>query len=214
MNKYLFLLASSLILYSDNTLIKKIPFAILHRCSNFNQISVRIIEKEYERCKVLSEQLPEAEIIHEGKDRHGDDLMYLQQGDEFLRFGYQRIFPFYGEWSAQHFTGKDGVICLPDQETVGVILALGDLGDVRGAELELHASPDRTQPRTLHWTVEGERENDRAFRFVLPERTDEETMLAERLRQDACPEAYYDWTLRLYDGDGGLLRTLTGPAKG
>ena len=27
-------------------------------------ISVRIIEKEYERCKVLSEQLPEAEIIH------------------------------------------------------------------------------------------------------------------------------------------------------
>ena len=158
--------------------------------------------------------LPEAEIIHEGKDRHGDDLMYLQQGDEFLRFGYQRIFPFYGEWSAQHFTGKDGVICLPDQETVGVILALGDLGDVRGAELELHASPDRTQPRTLHWTVEGERENDRAFRFVLPERTDEETMLAERLRQDACPEAYYDWTLRLYDGDGGLLRTLTGPAKG
>ena len=158
--------------------------------------------------------LPEAEIIYEGKDRHGDDLMYLQQGDEFLRFGYQRIFPFYGEWSAQHFTGKDGVICLPDQETVGVILALGDLGDVRGAELELHASPDRTQPRTLHWTVEGERENDRAFRFVLPERTDEETMLAERLRQDACPEAYYDWTLRLYDGDGGLLRTLTGPAKG
>ena len=158
--------------------------------------------------------LPEAEIIHEGKDRHGDDLMYLQQGDEFLRFGYQRIFPFYGEWSAQHFTGKDGVICLPDQETVGVILALGDLGDVRGAELELHASPDRTQPRTLHWTVEGERENDRAFRFVLPERTDEETILAERLRQDACPEAYYDWTLRLYDGDGGLLRTLTGPAKG
>lgn len=158
--------------------------------------------------------LPEAEIIHEGKDRHGDDLMYLQQGDEFLRFGYQRIFPFYGEWSAQHFTGKDGVICLPDQETVGVMLALGDLGDVRGAELELHASPDRTQPRTLHWTVEGERENDRAFRFVLPERTDEETMLAERLRQDACPEAYYDWTLRLHDGDGGLLRTLTGPAKG
>ena len=158
--------------------------------------------------------LPEAEIIHEGKDRHGDDLMYLQQGDEFLRFGYQRIFPFYGEGSAQHFTGKDGVICLPDQETVGVILALGDLGDVRGAELELHASPDRTQPRTLHWTVEGERENDRAFRFVLPERTDEETILAERLRQDACPEAYYDWTLRLYDGDGGLLRTLTGPAKG
>lgn len=158
--------------------------------------------------------LPEAEIIHEGKDRHGDDLMYLQQGDEFLRFGYQRIFPFYGEWSAQHFTGKDGVICLPDQETVGVILALGDLGDVRGAELELHASPDRTQPRTLHWTVEGEREADRVFRFVLPERTDEETMLAERLRQDACPEAYYDWTLRLYDGDGGLLRTLTGPAKG
>lgn len=158
--------------------------------------------------------LPEAEIIHEGKDRHGDDLMYLQQGDEFLRFGYQRIFPFYGEWSAQHFTGKDGVICLPDQETVGVILALGDLGDVCGAELELHASPGRTQPRTLHWTVEGERENDRAFRFVLPERTDEETMLAERLRQDACPEAYYDWTLRLYDGDGGLLRTLTGPAKG
>ena len=158
--------------------------------------------------------LPEAEIIHEGKDRHGDDLMYLQQGDEFLRFGYQRIFPFYGEWSAQHFTGKDGVICLPDQETVGVMLALGDLEDVRGAELELHASPDRTQPRTLHWTVEGERENDRAFRFVLPARTDEETMLAERLRQDACPEAYYDWTLRLYDGDGGLLRTLTGPAKG
>ena len=158
--------------------------------------------------------LPEAEIIHEGKDRHGDDLMYLQQGDEFLRFGNQRIFPFYGEWSAQHFTGKDGVICLPDQETVGVMLALGELSDVHGAELELHASPDRTQPRTLHWTVEGERENDRAFRFVLPERTDEETILAERLRQDACPEAYYDWTLRLYDGDGGLLRTLTGPAKG
>ena len=158
--------------------------------------------------------LPEAEIIHEGKDRHGDDLMYLQQGDEFLRFGYQRIFPFYGEWSAQHFTDKDGVICLPDQETVGVILALGDLGDVRGAELELHASPDRTQPRTLHWTVEGERENDRAFRFVLPERTDEETLLVEALRKDGYPEAYYDWTLRLYDGDGGLLRTLTGPAKG
>lgn len=157
--------------------------------------------------------LPEAEIIHEGKDRHGDDLMYLQQGDEFLRFGYQRIFPFYGEWSARRFTGTDGVICLPDQETVGVMLALGELSDVHGAELELRASPDRELPRELHYTIEGERENDRVFRFVLPERTDEETMLAERLRQDAYPEAYYDWTLWLYDGDGGLLQTLTGPAE-
>lgn len=36
-------------------------------------ISVRIIEKEYERCKVLSEQLPEAEIIH-GNVREQDLL--------------------------------------------------------------------------------------------------------------------------------------------
>ena len=36
-------------------------------------ISVRIIEKEYERCKVLCEQLPEAEIIH-GNVREQDFL--------------------------------------------------------------------------------------------------------------------------------------------
>lgn len=157
--------------------------------------------------------LPEAEIIYESKDRHGDDLMYLQQGDEFLRFGYQRIFPFYGEWSARHFTAKDGVICLPDQETMGVMLALGDLTDAWWAELEMYASLDRELPRELHWTVEGERGADRVFRFVLPERSHEETLLVEALRKDGYPEAYYDWTLRLYGGDGELLRTLTGPVR-
>ena len=43
-------------------------------------ISVRIIEKEYERCKVLSEQLPEAEIIH-GNVREQDFLESEGIGD-------------------------------------------------------------------------------------------------------------------------------------
>ena len=43
-------------------------------------ISVRIIEKEYERCKVLCEQLPEAEIIH-GNVREQDFLESEGIGD-------------------------------------------------------------------------------------------------------------------------------------
>ena len=43
-------------------------------------ISIRIIEKEYERCKVLCEQLPEAEIIH-GNVREQDFLESEGIGD-------------------------------------------------------------------------------------------------------------------------------------
>lgn len=62
--------------------------------------------------------------------------------------------------------------------------------------------------------VLAERLPDRAFSFTLPARTPEEEQLLDTLQKAAYPEFYYTYTLRLYDGGGNLLKTVTGPIWG
>lgn len=159
--------------------------------------------------------LPGAEIIHESESWQGFPMLYLQKEDTFLQVVYDRqastLF-FYGSWEARLSIGSGGVICLPDQKEPGVLLALGDLEDAENAELEV--SDSREPSGALHWAVHGERLPDGAFSFNLPARTTKEEQLLDILQKAACPEFYYTYTLRLYDGGGNLLKTVTGPAWG
>lgn len=157
--------------------------------------------------------LPGAEIIHESESWQGYPMMYLQKDDAFLQVVYDRQAgtPCYGAWEARLYTGSGGVVCLPDQREPGVLLALGDVDGAERAELEVTGTiPDRT---SFHWTAEGRRLSDRAFSFALTAGTAEEAQMLDLLRKSLCPEEFYDWTLRLYRGDGELLGTLTGPEE-
>ena len=155
-----------------------------------------------------------AEIIHEGKSWQDYPMLYLQKDDAFLQVIYARQAgtPFYGSWEARLYTGSGGVICLPDQREPGLLLALGDMGGAESAEVDVTGGiPDRF---SFHWTAEGMRLSDHAFSFTLTAAAAEKAQLLDMLRNTVCPEEFYDWTLRLYDGDGELLRTLTGPEVG
>lgn len=158
--------------------------------------------------------LPDAEIIYESESWQGYPLMYLQEDDVFLQVVYDRQAgtPCYGAWEARLYAGIGGVVCLPDQRELGVLLALGDVGGAESAELDVSGTiPDRI---SFRWTAEGKRLSDHAFSFALTAGTAEEAQLLDLLRKTLCPEEFYHWTLRLYGGDGELLRTLTGPEEG
>ena len=153
------------------------------------------------------------EIIHESRNWRDDPVMYLQKDDAFLQVVYARQAgtPFYGSWEARLYTGSGSVVCLPDQREPGVLLALGGVDGAESAELDVTGGlPDRT---AFRWTAEGERLSDHAFAFALTAGTVEEEQLLDMLRKTVCPEEFYSWTLRLYGGDGELLKTLTGPEE-
>lgn len=150
--------------------------------------------------------LPEAEAVYQDQDGQGWQRLYLQSGDLFLRFSYTRNVLAYGNWEAFLFQGSQGAVCLPGGEE-GVFLALGDLPDAERAELELSLSTDWER----HWKIQGVRVSEHCFQFTAEQALEAEPELLELLPALMTPEAYYAYTLRLYDGGGDLLKTVTGP---
>ena len=190
-----------------NLLAAVVLLLICWLLSGFAPLTKGMLAADVARRNLLSG----AEIIHEGESWQGYPMMYLQKDDAFLQVVYARQAgtPFYGSWEAWLYTGSGGVVCLPDQREPGVLLALGNVDGAERAELDVTGGLSGRS--AFRWTAEGERLSDHAFAFALTAGTTEEEQMLDVLRKTACPEEIYNWTLRLYGGDGELLRTLTGP---
>lgn len=152
--------------------------------------------------------LPQAEVVYQDRDRQGHRQMYLQSGEDFLRFSYSRNILVYGNWEADLFRGDQGMICLPESQEPGVFLALGDLAGGEQAELKLSLSTDWEKS----WTLRGEPVSEHCFRFTAEDALAAEPELMELLPAVTNPEEFYAYTLRLYDSGGRLLKTVAGPA--
>jgi len=155
--------------------------------------------------------LPLAEVVYErwnqGQFRN---QTYLREGDTFLAFSWERWLAFCYNWSAKLYQGEEGVIVLPVSNEAGVFVAMGDVAGADRAELEVWASSDRELPRDLYFHGEGVRDGG-VFVFSFPTDGLEETdrRLFETLGADVEPEAYFEYTLRLYGADGAVWKTVS-----
>jgi len=155
--------------------------------------------------------LPSAEVVYErwyqGQFRN---QAYLREGDTFLVFSWERWWAFCYNWPAELYQGEEGVIVLPVSSETGTFVAMGDVSGADRAELEVWASSDRELPRDLHFQGEGVRDGG-VFVFSFPTDGLEETdrRLLETLGANVEPEAYFEYTLRLYGDDGMVWKTVS-----
>lgn len=155
--------------------------------------------------------LPSAEVVYErwnpGQFRN---QAYLREGDTFMAFSWERWLAFHWHWPAKLYQGKEGVIVLPMANETGTFVAMGDVADAARAELEVWASANQELPRDLYFQGEGVRDGDVfVFTFSTDGLVVPDQRLLHNLGADVEPEAYFEYTLRLYGAGGAVWKTVS-----
>ncbi|MBE6995965.1 MAG: hypothetical protein E7429_04445 [Ruminococcaceae bacterium] len=152
--------------------------------------------------------VPEWEEVYAEENDFSQDSVYykemiwLRNGDTF--------------WSVRHsgpaqvwevfLYESDGVLVMPSMNEPGVLLAIGD---VEAASAELTWKLRREN--AVEWTMTGQRVEEDVFRFPAPENVPTElTYTLENMTKTSWAKEYFDYTLRLYDAQGTLIRESKG----
>ena len=173
----------------------------LYMIGDFPALTKRALVNEMLRDNLMDK----GEIVWEEKDWQGYRKLYVMSGDTVLRSSYYWNVLVWGytRWESELLYGHDGVTCIPSSGTPGKMLAFGNFPEAASAVLELYASRSRVRERDREYTAEGVFESDRVISFALAETyEDDKDFFADSLRKTVYPEAYYDYTLRLYDAAG------------
>ena len=139
-----------------------------------------------------------------GENAYETEAIYLRSGDDFWCLRHHRL-KFI--WNV-HLYDCEGILVIPSREYPGAMLAMGD---VEAASAELTWTLLR-QEIPLSRTVSGQRQAEEVFLFPMPEdlTTEQQKFLNNMARNEWAREWLFDYTLRLYDENGALIREISG----
>ena len=145
--------------------------------------------------------VPEWTEIYAEEDG-AEEVIWMRHGDTFWRVRHRGVSLV---WEVFLYE-TDGILVMPSVTEAGVLLAIGDM-EAASAELvwKLHRDD------AVEWTVRGVRMEEDVFRFPAPENVPTElTYSLKNLTGSPWAKEYFDYTLRLYDAEGMLIRESKG----
>lgn len=132
-------------------------------------------------------------------------VLWLRSGNTYLWVCYNPR-----DWShwSQLCGTEDGILVRPMDGGDGGMLALGGAADAASATLEWSLLDAAGQP-VYTYTAAGTRDGSGAFRFAPGEAADEQELeWRGYLHSGSLPGRQFGYTLRYFDGNGGLLREV------
>lgn len=131
------------------------------------------------------------------------EAIYLRSGDDFwcLRHhGLNLVFNVY-------LYDCEGILITPSREHAGAMLAIGD---VEAESAELTWKMLRLEEHVVR-TMTGEKQSNQVFLFPMPEDLpyEQEKILKNMAGSTWARDWFFDYTLRLYDETGALIKEVT-----
>ena len=131
------------------------------------------------------------------------EVIWMRHGDTFWRIRHDGLDPV---WDVFLYESA-GVLVMPSMNEPGVLFAIGDVENAASAELTWKLRRENA----VEWTVSGQRVKEDVFQFPAPENVPTElTYPLKNLMGSAWAKEYFDYTLRIYDAQGVLIRETTG----
>ena len=142
-----------------------------------------------------------------GVQSYKSEAVYLRSGDDFWCLRNYRSDYSWNFYNV-YLYNCDGILVTPSREHSGAMLAIGD---VEADTAELTWSMLRLEEPLVR-TVVGQKQNDDVFLFPLPEDLTykQEKSLKNQFTLPYARDIIFDYTLRLYDENGTLVREISG----
>jgi len=131
-----------------------------------------------------------------------EEVIWLRHDDTFWRVRHEGLNPVWDVFLYE----SDGILIMPSTIETGVLLAIGD---VEAASAELTWKLRREN--AVEWTMIGQRVEEDVFRFPAPESVPTALVYPlKNLTRSPWAKEHFDYTLRLYDAQGTLIRESNG----